>query len=270
MKQNMRNQVPKEYYLMSKFLETSPPNNWVKILNLKDALFLETPTLQLHCDNCNGVRNFNTRDSGYLESHTEKTYLTYKCSNCEKQTKIYSLLILPKEGIIYKLGEYPTFGPPTPTKLINLLGAERETFLKGRRCENQGLGIAAFAYYRRVVENQKNKIIEEIIKVSKKINVPNEQLNKLNLALSETQFTNAINTAKDSLPESLFISGQNPLLLLYRALSEGVHNLPDEKCLELAQYIRVVLGALADRLSQILKDNQELESAISRLTKINS
>ena len=267
----MQNQVPKKDYLMSEFLETSPPNNWVKILNLKAESLLETPTLQLHCDNCNGVRNFNTQDSAYLTySYIEKTYLTYKCSNCKEQTKIYSLLILPKEGMIYKLGEYPTFGPPTPAKLINLLGAERETFLKGRRCENQGLGIAAFAYYRRVVENQKDKIIGEIIRVSKKLNVSDVQLEKLNSALSENQFTNAINLAKDSLPESLLINGQNPLLLLYRALSEGVHNLSDEKCLELAQDIRIVLGALADRLSQALKDDAELINAISRLTKINS
>ena len=80
---------------------------------------------------------------------------------------------------------------------MNLLGKERENFLKGRCCENQGLGVGAFTYYRRVVENQKDKIIGEIIKVSQKLNVGNVQLKKLNSALSENQFTNAINLAKD-------------------------------------------------------------------------
>ncbi|WP_238327100.1 hypothetical protein, partial [Rodentibacter pneumotropicus] len=194
-------------------------------------------------------------------------YLEYHCSNCSKTTKIYSLAIIKEYEMIYKFGELPAFGPPNPTKLMKLLGQERDNFLKGRRCENQGLGVGAFTYYRRVVENQKNKIIEEIIKVSEKLNVPSERIKKLNSALSENQFTNAINIAQDSLPESLFINGQNPLLLLYRALSEGVHNLPDEKCLELAQDIRIVLGALAERLSQALKDDLELTNAISRLTK---
>jgi hypothetical protein len=38
----------------------------------------------------------------------------------------------------------------------------------GRRAENQGMGIGAFAYYRRVVENQKNRIIAEIKRVAEK------------------------------------------------------------------------------------------------------
>ena len=263
-------EVSENYSSMTELLESSPPNNFFKIKNIQESAYLESPVIQLHCDKCDGTRNFKCQNSNYLRRELNLVFLEYRCSNCEETTKIYSLLVIPREEIIYKFGEYPAFGPPTPTKLMNILGKERENFLKGRRCENQGLGVGAFTYYRRVVENQKNKIIEEIIKVSEKLNVPSEQVEKLNSALSENQFTNAINIAKDSLPESLFINGQNPLLLLYRALSEGVHNLPDEKCLELAQDIRIVLGALAERISQALKDDAELINAISRLTKFNS
>jgi len=46
--------------------------------------------------------------------------------------------------------------------VITLIGPDREIFLRGRRAENQGLGIGAFAYYRRVVENQKGRIITQI------------------------------------------------------------------------------------------------------------
>lgn len=267
----MNIKISEDYYSMSDFLSSSPPNSHVKILDLKGSEFLVPPVLQLHCDDCGGMRNFkSTQYSHRLFNDTTNLFLTYICSNCNKIPKIYSLLVAKEAETIYKFGEYPPFGPPNPTKLMNLLGKERENFLKGRCCENQGLGVGAFTYYRRVVENQKDKIIGEIIKVSQKLNVGNVQLKKLNSALSENQFTNAINLAKDSLPESLLINGQNPLLLLYRALSEGVHNLSDEKCLELAQDIRIVLGALADRLSQALKDDAELINAISRLTKINS
>lgn len=257
-----------EYYSISKFLESYPPNNFAKIEDLKDNLFFRPPIIKLHCDECNGMRNFKSNNSFHLTNNLNEIYIRYTCSNCDKTIKIYSLLIIPSAESIYKFGEYPTFGSPTPTKLMNILGSERETFLKGRRCENQGLGIGAFTYYRRVVENQKNKLIEEIIKVSMKLSISDEKITQLKLALSETQFTNAINIAKDSIPESLFINGYNPLLLLYRALSEGVHNLTDEKCLELAQDIRIVLGELATRLSQALKDDAQLIDAISRLTKI--
>ena len=60
-------------------------------------------------------------------------------------------------------------------------------FMQGRRCENQGFGIGAFAYYRRVVENQKNRILERIIKVSEKIGAPEDSINTLR-SDEKTQF----------------------------------------------------------------------------------
>ena len=159
----------------------------------------------------------------------------------------------------------PVFGPPTPARLIKLLGPDRETFLKGRRCENQGLGIGAFAYYRRVVENQKNRILDEIIKVSKKINAPQEAINILEQAKLEIQFSKSLTLVKDSIPQILLINGSNPLTLLHSALSEGLHDKTDEHCLEIASSVRIILAELSDRLSQALKDEAELNLAVTRL-----
>jgi hypothetical protein len=44
-----------------------------------------------------------------------------------------------------------------------------------------------------------------------------------------------------------------------------LHEKTDTECLELAKSIRVVLTELADRISQALKDEAELISAVSRL-----
>jgi hypothetical protein len=54
-------------------------------------------------------------------------------------------------------------------------------------------------------------------------------------------------------------------LLLHSALSEGVHSLSDEQCLELASSVRIVLGELSERLSQALKDEAELSKALGTL-----
>jgi hypothetical protein len=125
-------------------------------------------------------------------------------------------------GTCYKLGELPVYGPPTPSRLISLIGPDRDIFLKGRRCENQGLGIGAFVYYRRVVENQKNRILAEIFKVSEKIGVTPDQLDILKRAMAETQFTTALASVKSAIPQSLLINGHNPLTLLHSALSDGL------------------------------------------------
>jgi hypothetical protein len=50
------------------------------------------------------------------------------------------------------------------------------------------LGIGAFVYYRRVVENQKARILDEIIKVSEKIGASTEVIATLTTEKSEIQF----------------------------------------------------------------------------------
>lgn len=274
------------YQTIAEFLESTPPNQLIHIsdLSLWKSSYgggmhneMNTPEIQLHCDheNCNGIRFFRCVSGGgtYLESKEYNFfYVTYQCSNCQQVQKTFSLAAKVEanskpRGECCKFGELPTFGPPVSPKLIKLIGPDRDTFLKGRRCENQGLGIGAFVYYRRVVENQKNRIIQEIIKVSEKIGAPKEKIEILQEAIKETQFTKALHLAKESLPETLLINGHSPLLLLHSALSEGVHALSDEQCLELAGSVRVVLGELAERLSQALKDEAELVKALSTLMR---
>ncbi len=127
------------------------------------------------------------------------------------------------------------------------------------------LGIGAFVYYRRVVEGQKNRILDEIIKVSRELNTPADSLAKLEAAKNESRFTQALNDVKDSVPQSLLINGHNPLLLLHSALSDGLHERTDEHCLEVATSVCVVLAELAERLSQALKNEAELSRALAKL-----
>jgi hypothetical protein len=172
-----------------------------------------------------------------------------------------------KSGRAIKFGEIPAFGPPVPSRLIKLVGRDREEFLKGRRCENQGLGIGAFSYYRRVVENQKDRIIGEILQVAQKVGAGQNAIAELEAAIAETRFSKALGMVTEGLPQSLLIAGQNPLALLHSALSEGLHNQSDEHCLELATAVRTVLAEMSDRMGQILKDEEELKRAVATLVK---
>jgi hypothetical protein len=88
---------------------------------------------------------------------------------------------------------------------------------------------------------------------------------KLSAAAKETQFSKAVGDIKGAIPDVLKIDGHNPLTLLHKALSEGLHDRSEEECLELASSIRVVLSELADRIGQALKDEKELQDAVSRL-----
>jgi hypothetical protein len=129
------------------------------------------------------------------------------------------------------------------------------------------LGIGAFSYYRRVVEHQKGRIFDEVIKVSKKIGASGEILDLLAQAKSETQFSKSVSLVRDAIPQALLIGGHNPLTLLHNALSSGLHEDTDEGCLAVAQAVRVVLVDLSERLGQALKNEAELNAAVSRLMR---
>ena len=115
------------------------------------------------------------------------------------------------QRIAINLESFPPTARRRPSRLIPLLGPGRELFLKGRRCEIQGLGIGAFVYYRRVVEDQKNRILAEIIKVAQTISAPQEAIDALQAAQAEHQFSEAIDGVKNAIPQRLLINGQNPL-----------------------------------------------------------
>ena len=161
---------------LAEFLEGVPPNQEVRIKDLSERKIVDrvikdvlaTPDIQLHCpsQSCNGLRFFRsaTMPIALSDEHWRNCYVNYHFSNCRKNAKTYALSALMGSSTTelskcYKFGENPPFGPPTPARLIKLVGPDRELFLSGRRCENQGFGIVAFVYYRRVVENQKNPII---------------------------------------------------------------------------------------------------------------
>ena len=262
------------------FLQEHPPGSFaiisgaVKDHRSHNLLALE---LHMHCPEptCSASMFFETDDGGdhLVKERITKIYLTYTCRNCGNYSKSFAVAISLKDGGLcdaYKFGELPPFGPPVPSRVLRLIQPDRELFLSGRRCENQGLGIGAFTYYRRVVENQWVRLVDEIIKVGKVVGVPPTTIDSLEASRDENQFSKAVYNVKDAIPPVLLINGQNPLVLLHGPLSQGVHNLPDAECLHLATSIRLVLVELAEKLGNALKDERELTDAVNRLMKAHS
>jgi len=264
------------------FLEHVPPEAAVtvetQLTGYGDGSYsTEKSSIQLYCDgpDCQSTMWFDHIAGGAnakLNTWAAEI-LQYRCRHCKIKWKGFAIRFAPvsaNQARAVKIGEYPPFGPPTPSRVISLIGPDRDLFLKGRHAENRGLGIGAFAYYRRVVENQKNRIIEEIIKVAKKVGPKSGVIEGLTAAMKETQFSTAVDSIKLALPESLLVDGHNPLKLLHGALSRGLHEQDDTKCLELAQSIRVVLTELAERIESVLKEQAELKSAVSRILQEKS
>ena len=131
------------YQTLSEFLQSTPPNQWRHISNLSvsqhvgayDSVSKEInkPKLELYCSNdlCNDFRFFRCTEvfsstGAYLrENSSNYLYVTYRCSNCRINLKVYSLAVILSKteqwrGMCCKLGELPPYGPPISSRLIKL------------------------------------------------------------------------------------------------------------------------------------------------------
>jgi hypothetical protein len=270
---------------LSEFFESKPANVTFRIIGNEDfdltvqlgggSLSLKLPPIHLwcHAPKCGNIRVCEpmTRDLE-IPKHTNRTECVYfECSDCRQVAKIFAIWCYYHHHHetgrleIRKLGEDPPLSPRLPPRLRKLIGTDQEKFSKGLKSEMHGLGVGAFAYYRQVVENQKNRLLDEFIKVENLSNARPALISELEEARRETRFSSAVDKIKHAIPEVLRIKGHNPLTLLHKALSEGLHAGTDEDCLEIAEDIRVILSELSERLHAALKDDAELKKAVSRI-----
>ena len=244
------------------------------------------PDLKIDClsEKCGGlywfapVEKYRSEASIQLAiGETEKDFVEYRCKSCEESREIYAVRFtlpgLPDQSklLAYKFGECPDYGPPLPAKVLRLVQSDAELFKKGWRAEKLNFGIAAFSYYRRIVENHKSELFDKIVEIAEQdSNFPGDKIKRLRAAKDNPQFSQAVETINDAIPDSLKIHGQNPLSLLYPALSKGIHELSDEECLKKAHAIRTVLIALAERIAVIRAEDSELKQAVAYLSKSKS
>ncbi|MBC7409586.1 MAG: hypothetical protein H7339_14460 [Arcicella sp.] len=131
-------------------------------------------------------------------------------------------------------------------------------------CENNSFGIGAFAYYRRIVE----EIIDELLNSISELVEPQDK-EKYKTALIEIKNTrvtqNKINLVKDLLPTSLRPDGNNPLCILHNALSEGIHSQTDELCLEKAIKIRNILYFLIGNIDSLKNSRNSFTNSMRAL-----
>ena len=239
------------------------------------GIWLARPEVQLWCDSetCQNLMFFESTkddDVSLSQGKLNLEYQTYRCKHCEGSQKIFSLLVClnkNQEWFVTKVGEWPPYGPRLPNRVLKLVQADVECMRLGRRAEAMSFGIGAFAYYRRVVERQKDALFDKVIAVSKKIGAKAELLEALESAKRDFQFSKSLEGFKVAIPDSLLINGENPLTLLHKALSAGIHNDSDQECLSLAHDIRVVLTELAGRSAAILREQSELNEAVKRLVQ---
>ena len=278
------------------FLQTTPPNVPVEIAGLLEARAsgppppinsrarqaftyeLDLPVIELHCETCQRKQNFENDPDTKSFNGIANFFVYFTCKNCGKGQKVIALRAAQKsppagqaiDVRLVKIGEFPTFGPPVSRRVNQLLDdAHRELFRKGLRAEAQGLGIAASAYFRRIVEEQWSRVLAELRKVA--VQLGETDLTVYDQAAGEKRFTYAIDLVSDRLPPALRLpDGSNPLKLLHKVLSLDVHTRSDEDCLADGTAVKNVLSDLLERVAEVTRDHTALKQSIERIKAINA
>jgi hypothetical protein len=167
-----------------------------------------------------------------------------------------------------KVGQFPAWDVAPDPLLKSMLNTRIDYLKKGLQCEASGFGIGAFSYYRRVVEDVIDDLLNRIAEV-----IPEERSVEYKQALEATrktqQTSEKIRMVKDLLPDTLRPGGANPLGLLYGIISEGLHSHSDEDCLVLATEVRTILANLVHQVEGMRTSQSAFAKSLNTLKKLS-
>ena len=182
-----------------------------------------------------GVRggDFATGTSGYDLLH-------YRCFNCKRQS-IDVLVAGIQDGGRMKVGQFPMQAVRVPSSIEKRLGASADFYRKALTSRNEGYGIAAVAYFRRVVEDKTNELIDIVAEAAEAHSVPADEVKKIRAAENRGRpQEDKLKVAAEAIPEVLKPDGANPFQAMYGILSAGIHTQSEEECLQIADDTREI------------------------------
>jgi hypothetical protein len=243
---------------------------------------LEYPSIHMHCSVCASEQTF-TMDGDYYTAFaqgmqfsspmraarpipvtTPVAFIIYRCTSCERFLRYFAVKFDSDNEYVMKVGQEPPWEIIMDPTLKKTLAARDHYFKKGLVCESQGYGIGAFGYYRRIVE----EIIDELLEGIPDLMSGEERdqyLEALEKAKRTTVTQDKIDLVKDLLPPILRPDGMNPLYALHNTLSEGLHNESDERCLELAVEVRETLVFLVNQIEVTKSSSTRFTESMRRL-----
>ena len=139
-----------------------------------------------------------------------------------------------------KTGQLPAFERNPEKEVLDYLNDEdKENYKKALSNLSVSYGIGAFAYFRRIIENEIKKIVKDISQLDF------EDSDKVKTAWNEYeknhQMSNLIDNINPYIPKSLKEIDDNPIRLLYEQLSGGIHEYSEDVCLEKARQVDTIL-----------------------------
>jgi len=256
-------------------LEKSPLYAWKEFkkpeMN-RSSLWIKE--IDAFCETCQQIRPFQDMEkygSGagmpVKSLSTGQSSFKFTCVSCRKEHHKYLVDQIVSESTIkiQKYGELPRKHLEKDKLLKKFFSGDSDNYEKAMVCISHGYGIGSFSYLRRIIEGnifQLLDMLQEDIECSENVNEIKDAIAELR---KESPMSDKIKLANNALPSYLKPDGLNPLGKLYQILSEGVHNLSDEECLEKATAIKECLKFLISELTSRKQNRSRFKSLIGSL-----
>ncbi|MEJ7564913.1 hypothetical protein WKI25_08930 [Acinetobacter baumannii] len=226
--------------------------------------------IQAFCEKCDTSKPFHNMEKNdyviYFPAwdRVKSFVLQFKCVTCGDSSKKFWVKMEQTDDAFFKyekIGQDPKIELSRSKHLSKFFKSDKDEYNKAVICIAHGYGVAAFAYMRRIIENNIMQLLDMIAEDDMVDSSIKEALSELR---NESPMSDKISIANKALPSYLLINGHNPLGAMYKVLSEGVHSLSDEECLRRTETVQkcleyIISGIATHKKSkEAFKDNLDL------------
>jgi hypothetical protein len=212
----------------------------------------DTPqSLSLDCWNCKKETTWSVDAdrAGAFDLMLRK----YSCHRCRRASVTF-VIVQQGKGECMKVGQFPRQSIRVPNSVEKRLGASTDFYRKALTSQSEGFGLGAVAYFRRVVEDKTNELVDVVADAAAAYGVPEKIVETLRAAKNEKVFEDKLRIAAQAMPEVLKPDGANPLQALYKILSVGIHIQSEDECLQMSKEIQDIFEYLFVRLRAEIED----------------
>lgn len=231
-------------------------------------VWIDVPTLvDRRCEKC-GPTKWRLTKQGATASERQFSPLPYKCRNCEDaEFTVWIVWSQSDEAIaIVKAGQYPKLEITIPKDFDEALGDKRALYIKGMTLRHNAYGIGALTYFRRLVEDTTDEMLDLLEKSMEETNAEPAAIERLKEARKRPRFEDKVRIAGEVIPAHLRPGGINPFATLYELLSVGLHDLSDDECCDIVDAMDESLKFIYTRLKTHVQEAKVYELAAKNLS----
>jgi hypothetical protein len=221
------------------------------------------------CVPCGTVLNWVAEE--WVAEFGKMTVAWFSCRNCGAMFGVWFLA--STQGGQLSLTKYGQHPPPerNPSKaLAAALGEDYTDFWRsGMTLRNNGYGIGALIYFRRIVEGMTNDLLEGLAVAMEAGNDPAAEVARVRaLKEAKVSFDKKMESAAKMLPGHLRPGNVNPVQAMFDVVSESLHNHTDAECCDLVDALAEAMTLLLAKLNTYIEETKALKEAAHKVERL--